>query len=88
MKVNTSSHPQLIGVFVSFLVIWQIHKFFVVNDCTAQQGSFEYKTGLCLLPDGTQFQTSLPDIVLGSYFIIGLVVSFIVAKLVRKYISK
>ena len=86
IKLNNTSHPQLIGVFTSFLIIWQIHKLFVVDDCLEKGGVFEYKSGICFLSNDEQYLSSLPDIVLGAYFIIGLVGSFFIAKLIRKFL--
>lgn len=76
--------PTLIGVFTSLLAIWALHTFIIVDDCLANNGSFHYKTGQCLLESGQVYESSLATMAIALYFVVGFSVSMLVSSLIRK----
>ena len=82
--MNRTLLPTLIGVFTSLLVIWQLHSYIIVDDCLEHSGSFDYNTGKCLLENGHIYDANLDSIALVLYFVVGFVVSLIVAAGIRK----
>lgn len=82
MKIK--SLPLFIGVITSLIIIGILNKLIIENDCVQHGGMMEYKSGKCLLEDGSVFQSSLTEIMLVIYFVIALVVSLWVSKLLRK----
>jgi hypothetical protein len=76
--------PPFIGVFTSFFALWQLHKFMLVDNCLDHGGSYQYTSGKCLIETGNFLVFNLTAPLLIFYFIIGLIVSLIVAGLARK----
>ena len=86
--MNKNLLPPFIGVFFSWLVIWQLHRFFLVDSCLDKGGSFEYKTGDCIVDNVTTPALELSSIILVMYFVVGFIVALLVATFVRKLITK
>ncbi len=86
--MNKNLLPPFIGVFVSWLVIWQLHEFLLVDNCLDKGGSFDYKTGQCLLEGVSSQSPGLSSLVLVLYFVVGIVIALAVATLVRKVINR
>jgi len=82
--MNSTSIPTFIGVFTSLLTIWLLHSFLVVDNCLENGGSFQYKSGKCLLENGQVYDGNFSTILLVVYFFVGFVVSLLVAWLIRK----
>jgi hypothetical protein len=82
MKKN--SIPLFIGVIVSFIVIWLINDYFLVDKCLDNGGSFDYSTAECLLENGDVKVSELGKYFMAVYFFIGLLVSLFVSFSVRK----
>lgn len=79
--------PPFIGVFSSFLILWQLHKFTLVDNCLDHGGSYQYDTGKCLIENNNVLELNLNAPLLIFYFIVGLIVSLVVAALVRKLLK-
>ena len=86
--MNKNLLPPFIGVFVSWLVIWQLHSYILVDNCLDKGGSFEYKTGECLVDNVSNQGTELSSIMLVIYFVAGITVALLVATFVRKLVTK
>jgi len=86
--MNKNLLPPFIGVFVSWLVIWQLHSYFLVDNCLDKGGTFDYKIGQCLVDNINIQNSGLSSAMLIVYFVLGLTVALIVATFVRKFISK
>ena len=82
--MNSTSIPTLIGVFTSLLVIWALHSFLVIDDCLDHGGVFQYNSGRCLLENGQVYESNLASMVIVLYFVVGFVVSLLVAGIIRK----
>ncbi len=82
--MNRTLIPTLIGVFTSLLAIWALHSFLIIDDCLDHGGSFQYNSGQCLLENGQVHESAFATIAILLYFIVGFVVSLLVAKLIRK----
>ncbi len=76
--------PPIIGVVTSFITLWQLHMFMLVDNCLDHGGSYQYATGKCLIKNGDFLEFNLTAPLLIFYFIVGLIVSLFVAVLVRK----
>lgn len=85
--MNRTLLPTLIGVFSSLVVIGLLHNYLMVDDCLDQGGTFDYATAKCLLDSGQVLDPKLENLALVLYFIVGFSVSFIVAKLIKKFIK-
>lgn len=85
--MNKNILPPFIGVFASWLVIWQLHSYLFVDACLDKGGHFEYSTGQCLLDNGAVQGDVLTAAMLVLYFIVGFIVALCVAMGVRKIIS-
>jgi hypothetical protein len=86
--MNKNVLPPFVGVFVSWLVIWQLHEFLLVDGCLDKGGSFDYKTGQCLLDTVNTQASGLSSGMLVLYFAVGIIVALLVASVVRKLIYK
>jgi hypothetical protein len=86
--MNKNLLPPFIGVFVSWLVIWQLHSYLLVDSCLDKGGSFEYKTGECIVDNVSTQGAELSSIMLVVYFIAGITVALVVATFIRKIITK
>ena len=82
--MNKTLFPTLIGAFSSLLVIWSLHTFLMVDDCSDQKGAFDYSTAKCLLENGEIYTSSIETFALVLYFFVGFGVSFTVSTLIRK----
>jgi hypothetical protein len=85
--MNRTSIPTLVGVFTSLLVIWALHTYIVVDDCLDNGGSFQYNTGKCLLENGQLYDSTLENMVVALYCVVGFVVSLLVSSLIRKFFN-
>ncbi len=85
MKKNAM--PTLLGVLVSLLTIWALHKVLFVDECLDNHGAYQYKTGQCLLEYGEVYHSNIENIALLLYFFIGYIVSLLVAKITRKLMN-
>ncbi|WP_426359630.1 hypothetical protein ACPUVO_05230 [Pseudocolwellia sp. HL-MZ19] len=85
--MNKSAIAKFIGVFVSLLVIWVINDLLLIQPCLNEGGVFQYEKGQCLLENGNIFTTGfeMPLVIL--YVFIGFGVSYLVSKLIRKFIK-
>ena len=86
--MNRTSIPTLVGVFTSLLAIWLLHNILVVDDCTRQNGEFNYNTSQCILGDGEIYQHAMANAIIVLYFFVGFIVSFIVSTLIKKCLIK
>ena len=82
--MNRTLLPTLIGVFSSLLAIWALHSFLVVDDCLDHGGSFQYDTGKCVLENGEVYTAYSTSMLLVLFFVVGFIVSLLVASIVRK----
>ena len=85
--MNKSAIAKFIGVFVSLLVIWVINDLLLIQPCVNEGGVFQYEKGQCLLEDGNIFTTGLEMPLVILYVFIGFGVSYLVSKLIRKYLK-
>ena len=85
--MNKNILPPFIGVFASWLVIWQLHRYLLVDNCLDIGGSFQYSTGQCLLDNGVVQSDGLTSVMLVTYFAVGFIVALFVATCVRKLIA-
>ncbi len=76
--------PPFIGVFTSLIVLWQLHKLMLVDNCLDYGGFYQYDTGKCLIENNNVLELNLTAPLLVFYFIVGLIVSLVVATLVCK----
>tara|TARA_B100000809_G_C14868947_1_gene434820 strand:- start:338 stop:601 length:264 start_codon:yes stop_codon:yes gene_type:complete len=76
--------PPFIGVFSSFIALWQLHKFILVDNCLDHGGSYQYATAECLIENSNflAFNLTVPLVIF--YFFVGLIISLVVAFLVSK----
>lgn len=79
--------PLFIGVFISFCLIWFINEAVIVKECLEQGGVFQYNQGKCLLPTGDFFTSELVVPMMVLYSVLGFLVSFFIAKIIRKYLN-
>lgn len=84
--MKRSPLPTLIGVFSSLVAIWFIHSFLIIDDCTVNNGRYDYSTGTCLLENGNTFESSFTSVAIALYFVVGFVVSFTVSSVLRKWV--
>jgi hypothetical protein len=85
--MNKSAIAKFIGVFVSLLVIWVINDLLLIQPCLNEGGVFQYEKGQCLLENGNIFTTGLEMPLVILYVFIGFGVSYLVSKLIRKYLK-
>lgn len=79
--------PLFIGVFISFCIIWFINEAVIVKECLEQGGVFQYNQGKCLLASGDFYASDLVLPLMVLYSLIGFLVSFFIAKTIRKYLK-
>ena len=85
--MNRNLFPPFIGVFTSFFVLWKLHEFMLVDNCLDHGGSYQSATGKCLIENGKVLDLDLTAPLLILYFFVGLIVSLVVAFLVRKLLK-
>jgi hypothetical protein len=82
--MKKKSLPLFIGVFISFVFIWFISQFLVVEPCVEKGGTFNYSKGECLLANGDVFVSEIADYLMVLYFVVGIVTAISVSLLIRK----
>ncbi|MBA6348038.1 MULTISPECIES: hypothetical protein [unclassified Colwellia] len=82
MKKN--SIPQFIGVIISFVAIWLVNDFFLVDQCLDNGGSFNYSKGECVLVNGEIQASDLGKYLIAIYFFMGLLIALSVSMLIQK----
>lgn len=82
MKKN--SLAQFAGVIVSFIIIWLVNDFLLVDKCLDLGGTFNYSSGDCLLASGDIHTSKLNEYLMAIYFIGGILVALFTAHLIRK----
>jgi hypothetical protein len=82
MKKN--SIPQFIGVIISFVAIWLVNDFFLVDQCLDNGGSFNYSKGECVLVNGEIQASDLGKYLIAIYFFMGLLIALSVSILIQK----
>ena len=82
MKKN--SIPQFVGVITSFIAIWLVNDVFMVGNCLDIAGTFNYRTGECLLVNGDVQTSPFGKSLILIYFFMGLLIALAVSFLVRK----
>jgi hypothetical protein len=82
MKKN--SVPQFIGVIISFIAIWLVNDFLLVDKCLDNGGSFNYSAGECLLENGNVQASPLGKYLIAIYFFMGLLIALSVSLCIRK----
>jgi hypothetical protein len=85
--MNKSAIAKFIGVFVSLLVIWVINDLLLIQPCLDEGGIFQYEKGQCLLENGRLYNKVLEMPLVVLYVVIGFGVSYLVSKLIRKYLK-
>jgi hypothetical protein len=83
MKKN--SIPQFVGVIVSFLAIWIVNDFVLVDQCLDNGGSFNYSAGECLLENGDVESSPLGKYLIAIYFFMGFLIALAVSLCIRKF---
>lgn len=82
MKKN--SMPLFIGVLVSFIAIWLVNDYLLVDQCLDNGGSFNYSKGLCLLANGEIETSALGNYLIAIYFFMGILISLFISFSIRK----
>jgi hypothetical protein len=82
MKKN--SIPLFIGVIFSFIAIWFVNDFLLVDKCLDNGGSFNYSKGECLLESGDVKVSDLGRYLIAIYFFMGLLIALFVSFFIRK----
>jgi hypothetical protein len=82
MKIN--SIPLYIGVIFSFIAIWLVNDFLLVDKCIENGGSFNYRKGECLLESGEVKPSEIGTYLIAIYFFMGLLIALAVSFLLRK----
>lgn len=82
MKKN--SIPLFIGVIFSFIAIWLVNDYLLVNQCLESGGSFDYSKAECLLENGEIKASELGTYIVAVYFFMGLLISLLVSFSIRK----
>jgi hypothetical protein len=82
MKKN--SIPLFIGVICSFIAIWLVNDFFLVDKCLDNGGSFDYSKAECLLENGDVKTSPLEAYAMAIYFFMGILISLLVSFSIRK----
>lgn len=82
MKKN--SIPLFIGVIVSFVTIWLVNDFLLVDQCLDNGGSFNYSKGECLLESGDVKVSGLGKYLFALYFFMGMIIAVSVSFSIRK----
>ncbi len=79
--------PQFVGVIVSFIAIWLVNDFLLVDQCLDNGGSFNYAKAECLLENGEIEAYELGKYLIAIYFFMGLLialsVSFVIGKIFK-----
>ena len=86
--MDTNVLTKLIGVFISFFIIWLVNDFTLVDACLDQGGSFENRTGQCLLANGDIYKTGFEVYLVVLYAFIGFFVTYFVSKLLNALFIK
>lgn len=82
MKKN--SIPLFIGVTVSFLAIWFVNDYFLVEQCLNDGGKFNFSKGECLLANGEVEAPLVGKYLIAIYFFMGILISLLVSFTIRK----
>ena len=77
--MNKNSIPLFIGVMCSFVVIWLVNDYFLVDKCLDHGGSFDYKKAECLLKNGDVKPSELSSSFIALYFFMGFLISLVVS---------
>lgn len=76
--------PPFVGVIISFIAIWLVNDFVLVDKCLANGGSFLYHSGECLLSSGETTASPLGKYLIALYFFMGLIIALFTSAVVRK----
>ena len=82
MKIN--SIPLFVGVIFSFIVIWLVNDFLLVDQCLENGGSYNYSKGECLLENGDVKVSELGKSLFAIYFVMGILIALSVSFSIRK----
>ena len=82
MKKN--SIPLFIGVIISFIAIWLVNDFLLVDKCLDNGGSFNYSKSECLLENGDVKASDLGQYLIAIYFFMGILIALSVSLSIRK----
>jgi len=86
--MNINVLTKLVGVAVSFFIIWIINGFALVDVCLDQGGTFENRTGKCILENGDIYKSGFESPLVVLYVFIGLSVTYFVSKFGNKLFDK
>ncbi len=82
--MNKNSAPLFIGVFFSFIAIWLLNDYLLVDKCLENGGTFNYNKAECLLDNGEIKVSELGNYMMAVYFFMGISISLIVSFAIRK----
>lgn len=82
--MNRNSIPLFIGVTFSFIVIWFVNDYLLVDQCLENSGKFDYSKAECLLENGDVKVSELGAYFMAIYFFMGLFISLFVSFSIRK----
>ena len=82
--MNKNSLPLFIGVICSFIAIWFVNDYFLVEQCIENGGSFNYSKAECLLENGEIKASEFGKYLIAAYFFMGLLISVFVSFFIRK----
>ena len=82
--MNKTFIPLFAGVICSFIAIWFVNDYFLVDQCTENGGRFDYSKAECLLENGDVITTELGKYFIAVYFFMGLIISVLVSFSIRK----
>jgi len=76
--------PLFVGVIFSFIAIWFVNDFLLIDQCLDNGGSFNYSEGECLLEKGNVKTPELGKYLFAVYFFMGISISLFVSFSIRK----
>lgn len=82
--MNIRTIPLFIGVICSFIAIWLVNDYFLVEQCLENGGSFDYRKAECLLANNEVRASELSSYFIAIYFFMGLLISLVVSFSIRK----
>lgn len=82
MKKN--SIAQFVGVITSFVIIWLINDYLLVDKCLEMNGVFNYHSGECLLPSGEIHANKITEYLMAFYFFGAILVALSISHIIRK----
>ncbi len=76
--------PLYIGVIASFVAIWLVNDFILVDQCLDNGGNFNHSRGECLLENGDVKASELGQYLIAIYFFMGISIALLVSFFIRK----